>query len=250
MTSPLLNFDRTGETPHSKATQGMALTCPSEMQDGRALWRSRFGCRNCKLRKLKVGPRLPILRFLADGASLAYPCDENKPQCKRCGSFGVLCNFMSNIPDLQPVAADTGRPLVVRGKAQLQPPLTNAVLDIWLIDILSIKRKVSRFYNPVSWTNLHREFSHINPVLLDIMESRLSIMGLSTANIWFTVPFLNARLSLTYDRHLNGSLGCRRTVEECYHWSQSTVLLDKRLREPIEDKDKDQSGVLRLLWLS
>jgi len=34
---------------------------------------------------------------------------------------------MSNIPDLQPVAADTARPLVVRGKAELQPPLTNAV---------------------------------------------------------------------------------------------------------------------------
>lgn len=46
-------------------------------------------------------------------------------------------------------------------------------------------------------------------------------------------------VALTYDRHLNGSLDCRRTVEECYHWCQSTVLLNKRLREPIETKDKD-----------
>lgn len=46
-------------------------------------------------------------------------------------------------------------------------------------------------------------------------------------------------VALTYDRHLNGSFGCRRTLEECYHWSQSTVLLNKRLREPIEEKDKD-----------
>lgn len=46
-------------------------------------------------------------------------------------------------------------------------------------------------------------------------------------------------VALTYDRHLNGSLDCRRTLEECYHWSQSTVLLNKRLREPIEAKDKD-----------
>lgn len=45
-------------------------------------------------------------------------------------------------------------------------------------------------------------------------------------------------VALTYDRHLNGPLGCR-TVEECYHWSQSTVLLNKRLREPMEVKDKD-----------
>jgi hypothetical protein len=46
-------------------------------------------------------------------------------------------------------------------------------------------------------------------------------------------------VALTYDRHLNGSLDCRRTLEECYHWSQSTVLLNKRLREPIKAKDKD-----------
>lgn len=46
-------------------------------------------------------------------------------------------------------------------------------------------------------------------------------------------------VALTYDRHLNGSLGCRRSLEECYHWSQSTALLNRRLREPIEAKDKD-----------
>lgn len=46
-------------------------------------------------------------------------------------------------------------------------------------------------------------------------------------------------VALTYDRHLNGSLDSHRTLEECYHWSQSTVLLNKRLREPIQAKDKD-----------
>jgi hypothetical protein len=47
-------------------------------------------------------------------------------------------------------------------------------------------------------------------------------------------------VALTYDRYLNNnSSGSRYTLEECYHWSQSTVLLNKRLREPIEAKDKD-----------
>ncbi|KAI9928238.1 hypothetical protein MW887_002271 [Aspergillus wentii] len=46
-------------------------------------------------------------------------------------------------------------------------------------------------------------------------------------------------VALTYDRHLNGPLDSRRTLEECYHWSQCTVLLNKRLRQPIEAKDKD-----------
>lgn len=32
----------------------MALVRPGEMREGRSMRRSRFGCRNCKLRKLKV----------------------------------------------------------------------------------------------------------------------------------------------------------------------------------------------------
>lgn len=46
-------------------------------------------------------------------------------------------------------------------------------------------------------------------------------------------------VAFAYDRHLNTSSGCRRSLEECYHWSQSTAIYNRRLREPIEAKDKD-----------
>lgn len=46
-------------------------------------------------------------------------------------------------------------------------------------------------------------------------------------------------VALAYDRYLNSPLGCRRILEECYHWYQSTALFNRRLREPIETKDKD-----------
>jgi hypothetical protein len=46
-------------------------------------------------------------------------------------------------------------------------------------------------------------------------------------------------VTLTFDRHMNGTLGCRRSLEECYHWSQSTILFNQRLRKPIKAKDKD-----------
>lgn len=46
-------------------------------------------------------------------------------------------------------------------------------------------------------------------------------------------------VAFSYDRHLDGSLGSRRSLEECYHWSQSTTLLNRRLKKPIEEKDKD-----------
>jgi hypothetical protein len=45
-------------------------------------------------------------------------------------------------------------------------------------------------------------------------------------------------VTFTYDRHLN-KVGSRRSIEECYHWSQSTALLNRRLREPMKEKDKD-----------
>ena len=38
---------------------------------------------------------------------------------------------MPSVPDLQPVADDSVRPLVIRGRAELQPPLTSA---IWTSD--------------------------------------------------------------------------------------------------------------------
>ena len=46
-------------------------------------------------------------------------------------------------------------------------------------------------------------------------------------------------VAFAYDRHLNGPSGGRRTLEECYHWSLSTTLFNRRLREPIETKDMD-----------
>jgi hypothetical protein len=46
-------------------------------------------------------------------------------------------------------------------------------------------------------------------------------------------------VALAYDRHLNSTSSCRRTAEECYHWSQSAALFNKRLQEPIETKHMD-----------
>ncbi|KAL5363038.1 hypothetical protein BJX96DRAFT_111963 [Aspergillus floccosus] len=184
----------------------MASTCPREMRKDRSLRRSRFGCRNCKLRKLK--------------------CDEGKPQCKRCISFGVLCNFMSsNIPDLQPVAAE------VRGKEKLQSPLTNAV---WTSDASTSYQLNARCQD---FINRYLGRSLITPDDPNMIQVNSKLLELA-----FSYPFLmhaSLAVALTYDRHLNGSLSCRRTLEECYHRYQSTVLLNKRLREPIEANDKD-----------
>ncbi|KAJ8132132.1 hypothetical protein O1611_g1493 [Lasiodiplodia mahajangana] len=46
-------------------------------------------------------------------------------------------------------------------------------------------------------------------------------------------------VAFAYDRYLNGSLDSGRTVEECYHCSQSTALFNRRIREPIKIDERD-----------
>ncbi|KAI6758391.1 hypothetical protein HG530_010631 [Fusarium avenaceum] len=58
----------------------------------------------------------------------------------------------------------------------------------------------------------------------------------------FSYPCLmhaSLAVAFTYDRYLNSSSNSRPSLEECYHWSQSTTLFNKRLREPVKTKDKD-----------
>ncbi|KAJ5713131.1 uncharacterized protein N7483_010312 [Penicillium malachiteum] len=201
---------------HDQTTQGtISLTvppsCSREVRDGKSRRRSRFGCRNCKLRKLK--------------------CDEGKPQCTRCCSFGVLCNFMSNIIDLQPIGADAGRSFTVQKKMKLQPPLASA---IWTSDASTTYQLSSRCQDFI--TRYYRR-SLLIPDDPNVIEVNRKLFKLT-----FAYPCLmhaSLAVALTYDRHLNGPLSSRRTVEECYHWSQSTTLLNKRLREPVKPEDKD-----------
>lgn len=45
--------------------------------------RSRGGCKNCKIRKIR--------------------CDESKPSCKKCESYNTYCSYDSTYSDLQPL---------------------------------------------------------------------------------------------------------------------------------------------------
>ncbi|KAI1746486.1 hypothetical protein F4782DRAFT_524336 [Xylaria castorea] len=189
----------------------MASTYPKEGRNRRIMRRSRYGCRNCKLRKLK--------------------CDECKPRCKRCSSFGLVCNFIPDIPDLQPVADDLIRSSVVRRGAEPQPPLAGAV---WTSDASAFYQLDAKCQDFVT-RYLGR--SLITPDDPNMIEVNRKLLRLT-----FMHPFLmhaSLAVALAYDRYRNSSLGSRRTLEECYHCSQSTVLFNRRLGEPIETKDKD-----------
>ncbi|KAH7194255.1 hypothetical protein DER44DRAFT_844054 [Fusarium oxysporum] len=188
----------------------MSSKCVDHMRPKKPARRSRYGCRNCKLRKLK--------------------CDESKPRCKKCSAFGVLCNFGLNIPDLHPITSDTVRALV-RCRPTPQRPVASAIWtsDEYTIYQLNAKCQdfVTRYYARSLLTPDDENMINVNRSLFKLAFSNPCLMHASLA------------VAFTYDRYLNTSSSSPRSLEECYHWSQSTALFNKKLREPVKTQDKD-----------
>jgi hypothetical protein len=61
--------------------------------------KSRYGCRNCKNRRLKVCLHLNhvTMNRVAD-TSCARQCDETKPECTRCMKIGMQCDYVFSQP--------------------------------------------------------------------------------------------------------------------------------------------------------
>ena len=63
--------------------------------------KSRRGCGNCKLRRVKVG-KLHLSESCEGCMTERFlQCDESKPRCQKCTSFGVFCSYDSQKSDLQ-----------------------------------------------------------------------------------------------------------------------------------------------------
>ncbi|KAI1131409.1 hypothetical protein F5Y10DRAFT_233606 [Nemania abortiva] len=184
--------------------------CPGEARERRVKRRSRYGCRNCKLRKIK--------------------CDESRPQCKRCASFGLLCNIVLGIPDLQPITHDSRGLLATLSRVEPRAPLTNS---IWTSDSSSYYQLDAKCQD---FLTRYLGRSLITPDDPNMNQVNRKLLALA-----FTHPHLmhaSLAVAFAYDRHLNGSRSVR-TVEECYHCSKSAALFNKRLREPITTDEKD-----------
>ena len=56
-------------------------------------------------------------------------CDETRPHCVRCHTYGVLCNFGLHVPDLQPLLKGRGEQDIARRSAVPSPrsTISNAI---------------------------------------------------------------------------------------------------------------------------
>lgn len=118
----------------------MTLGAPATVSKTARKRKSRHGCRNCKLRKLKVSNTY-CSQTSPGSETHGRQCDETKPFCLRCRSYGVQCNFGFDVPDFQPlceqrkdkVAATRTKPcspqVAVSGSIWTSDGITMWVLD-------------------------------------------------------------------------------------------------------------------------
>ncbi|KAH8689599.1 hypothetical protein BGW36DRAFT_433602 [Talaromyces proteolyticus] len=166
--------------------------------------KSRSGCANCKLRSVK--------------------CDEGFPECGKCLSFGVRCNYDLRIPDLQPRFNMATRKL--NGKTQTCNALTSAEgsrLELTEQDLIRLER-----------FKIRTALSLGPPELRQIYDNeiyRLILRHPFLMHIAHTLTLIHDRYSL--------SIPGQRTVEEIRHWSKGIGLFNKKLSVPLHPADRD-----------
>lgn len=75
-----------------------SITGEKATRKRRAHRKSRQGCRNCKIRRVKVSKSSV---FVCGTNCPTLKCDETRPRCQKCSSYGVLCNYDTNALDLE-----------------------------------------------------------------------------------------------------------------------------------------------------
>ncbi|KAJ9143348.1 putative C6 finger domain protein [Pleurostoma richardsiae] len=187
----------------------------------RAHTRSRKGCPNCRIRRVK--------------------CDEGRPQCRRCRVYGVVCNYAADVTDLQ--ASAEGHPsmelqehrqsLALRKNAEapIAPPSPAIIISDGSVTVTLEGQDMDLLSHYILRT-LPSLGNHKMAKLYQTSVMRLA----------FSHPFLmHATLAMaaSHQRHLAGPEPRRRSLRECYHSTQCAALLNQKLGRPIQPEERD-----------
>ncbi|KAH6693350.1 hypothetical protein BKA61DRAFT_499294 [Leptodontidium sp. MPI-SDFR-AT-0119] len=213
--------------------------------------KSRGGCRNCKLRRVK--------------------CDESKPSCTQCTSYGVTCNYhtSSSVSDLQmrfggPVSMslDAGESCIVpfkpyprtastaKQRVQLPLPLLfSTQMPVYFpgnpygLDPDSAGR-LTRFKTRTS-------LSISTPTGAFVFQQVTTDLALSHPYLMHVLQTLTS----VHDRYLSPTPLPRATPTEIHHLSLSASLFNTKLSSPISPPDRDPIwataallGILAFAW--
>ncbi|CZR67965.1 related to ECM22 Sterol regulatory element binding protein, member of the fungus-specific Zn[2]-Cys[6] binuclear cluster family of transcription factors [Phialocephala subalpina] len=192
----------------------------------RAHNKSRRGCRNCKLRKVK--------------------CDETRPKCEKCVSFGVTCNYDSKNSDLQP-----SYDMQVNLTSPMVPPQTPGPTTHITFPQFGVPRTI---YPPIITGDDMGSFQLDMDSLgrLDRFQNRtVHTVGTKSAGKLFarlTVDLALAHpylmhvvqvLTVIHDRYLSPNPYSKQTLTETYHLSRAAALFNRKLSLPLLNDDRD-----------
>ena len=187
--------------------------------------KSRMGCRNCKLRRVK--------------------CNEIRPMCDRCLEFGVICNYDPSIPDLQPLSSASEvvqlDSVVERSPLSSTEPVLDMVKAALLADSLGHKwnRGVLRFDN----ADLARLDRFQTRTVLTIGVKKVArVFQQEVLHLAFTHRFLMhlvQAMTAAHDRYVCGVATARPCAAEAYHMNQALVTFQTILSRPIHPDDRD-----------
>ncbi|KAJ9137444.1 Alpha-galactosidase [Pleurostoma richardsiae] len=180
--------------------------------------KSRRGCGNCKLRRVK--------------------CDESKPGCKRCHQFGVVCNY-------GPMSASTAGELLISfdgaAKMEVSPIVPLSARDTALSMINTLLKgypHTSGTWMPPYQLN-RRDLATLDrfwsrTILTMGTEETRSLFQRESCRLASMHPFLMhllLGLTLMHDRFLSSKHNQQPSTAELFHVSQGTSLFSRRLSE-------------------
>lgn len=146
--------------------------------------KSRKGCGNCKLRKVKVWP----LNSHCWVSLTSWECDEKKPACKRCDVYGTLCDYDSPSTELQSAAHG------VRNITILRPVLSHRQIVLQIIN--SVKEPQPRGSSSRSLQSSHDQYDFSSQDL-DVMYRfhTRTILSLGPTNMQQANQFIYSKLT-------------------------------------------------------
>ncbi|KAF2876592.1 hypothetical protein BDV95DRAFT_561151 [Massariosphaeria phaeospora] len=220
----------------------------SRFQDGpdrkrRAHAKSRKGCANCKLRRVK--------------------CDEARPQCRRCTSYGVSCGYDGTQPSLD---------LTAKGSFQVElssgsqtrfgpgPQASSISTDKTLVTMINQSLHAEAAKIPIDSVQEHEYGMSWNFTATDLEAvhrfANRTVLTIGTARTFptyqdcmvrlaFAHPFLMhmvLSLTLLHDAYLTWhlpDLSAAHTHTSLQHWSIATKVFNDILSRPVANAHRD-----------
>ncbi|KAG0645222.1 Sterol regulatory element-binding ECM22 [Hyphodiscus hymeniophilus] len=180
--------------------------------------KSRRGCRNCKLRRVK-----------------AKQCDEARPMCVKCTDYGVSCNYSdSKAPDLQISFHGFAAPvlqMIKLPRTQLvSPPI---IMDNFQPSSFQLDRQM-----------LDRLGRFRTRTVFSIGDKEIAKLYQKEAvELACRAPYLMhiiQTITMIHDRYLSGDIFSKSLIDDiCYHWTQGVSLFNRKLSFAIEGDDRD-----------